>query len=128
MIEPNWLEIEQVEIVQEQIINMTGGMNGIREKNLLESALFRPKNLYIYEININIYELAACYAEAVSHNHPFIDGNKRTAFACSSMFLEDNNLTLSTENQEEIENIIVDLTEKKITLKEFAIFLQKNSK
>ena len=64
-----------------------GGLSGIRDKGLLASALARPQNLHAYGEN-DIYVLAAAYGFGIARNHPFSDGNKRTAYVVSRLFLK----------------------------------------
>src|SRR5690606_34522083 len=72
-----------------------GGSAGVRDESLLHSALDRPINKFAYEENCSLHELAAAYAFGIARNHPFIDGNKRTAFVCGALFLEMNCLTIT---------------------------------
>ena len=66
-----------------------GGPEGVRDPGLLESALARPKNLFAYsEQDVSIARFAAAYAKGIVANHPFVDGNKRTAFTVSLTFLK----------------------------------------
>ncbi len=68
-----------------------GGPHGIRDIGMLESALARPKNLYAYsEPRPSIHRVAAAYAFGIAANHPFVDGNKRTALITSLTFLKLN--------------------------------------
>jgi death-on-curing protein len=66
-----------------------GGAPGLRDESLLESALAAPRNHSEYG-QADVFRLAAAYAFALTSNHPFIDGNKRTAFAATGVFLELN--------------------------------------
>ena len=70
-----------------------GGSAGIRDDGLLQSALARPRNAAAYG-SPTIFDLAAAYAFGLTRNHPFIDGNKRTAFAAMAVFLELNGYEL----------------------------------
>jgi death-on-curing protein len=72
MNEPEWLDIETVLDIHREVIAASGGSDGLRDKGLLESALARPQNVLAYE-NATIFDLAATYAEAIAHNHPFIE-------------------------------------------------------
>ncbi len=69
---------------------LEGGAEGVRDAGLLESALIRPRNRFHYEGVDDVSALAATYAVALSANHPFTDGNKRTAFLCLTLFLRLN--------------------------------------
>jgi death-on-curing protein len=67
-----------------------GGLEGIRDQGLLESALARPQNLFASENISDKARLAAAYATAIARNHPFADGNKRAAFLAAGLFLALN--------------------------------------
>lgn len=83
---------------QEQIAEHSGG-EGVRDQGMLESALARPQNLSLYG-NPDAAELAAAYAFGVARNHPFIDGNKRTAAVVSETFLVLNGCWLDATDAE----------------------------
>lgn len=89
MDEPHWLTQSAIERFHTKLIEQTGGSHGLRDIGLLQSALARPRNLYAYGER-DIFELAASYAEGLSRNHPFIDGNKRIGFAAADIFLFRN--------------------------------------
>ena len=73
--EPCWLTREAVLAIHAQLLARFGGSAGIRDENLLESALAKPRQLHAYG-QPNAYEMAAAYAFGIVKNHPFIDGNK----------------------------------------------------
>lgn len=100
MAEPLWLDRELVLLLHEDIIAETGGAAGVRDVGLLDSALARPLNRFAYEGVVDVTELAATYAVAIASNHPFIDGNKRSAFMALGLFLEDNGYQLVAEPDE----------------------------
>ena len=82
--DPIWLDKQFVLWLHERTVERTGGSQGVRDEALLESAfLSRPQNLYHYE-EADIFDLAAAYAEGISSNHPFVDGN--TAFLISESY------------------------------------------
>jgi death-on-curing protein len=78
--EPRWLDHDIVIDVHAEQLALFGGAEGIRDRGLLESALSRPINKFHYGEN-DIAALAAAYAFGIARNHPFVDGNKRAAFA-----------------------------------------------
>ncbi len=86
--------------LHDEVLRETGGASGIRDINLLRSALARPLNRYAYEGLSDLIELAATYAVGIASNHPFVDGNKRAAFMALGLFLEDNGLQLVAENND----------------------------
>jgi len=75
-----------------------GGIPGIRDQGLLSSALARPHNLEAYSDSPDAAALAAAYAFGVARNHPFLDGNKRTAFVVMELFLNLNGWSLEAED------------------------------
>ena len=91
--EPTWLERADVLQIHENQINCYGGLPGLRDSGALDSTLARPKNLIAYRTP-DIFELAASYAFGIARNHCFFDGNKRTAFASSAVFLLDHGFIL----------------------------------
>lgn len=92
-----WLEIETVLAAHDEALAIDGGAPGLRDKGLLESALDRPKNRYHYEGSDDLCELAAVYAVGIAKNHPFADGNKRSAFIAMATFLLINGRPLTAE-------------------------------
>ena len=81
-----WVNIEVAIAAHAEQIAEHGGGEGIREAGLVESAMARPQNLALYG-DPDICELAASYASGIARNHPFVDGNKRTAAVVSETFL-----------------------------------------
>ena len=89
MRKPQWLLRETVLALQERLLAEFGGLGGIRDAGLLDSALARPQQLLAYG-QPSLFDLAAAYAFGLVRNHPFLDGNKRIAFATAVLFLELN--------------------------------------
>lgn len=100
MVEPVWMDEELLLKLHDEVLRETGGACGVRDLNLLRSALARPLNRYAYEGVADLVELAATYAVAISGNHPFIDGNKRAAFMALGLFLDDNGLELIADGDD----------------------------
>lgn len=86
MTEPRWLDTNIVLDVHAEQLALFGGADGIRDLGLLESALARPINKYGYG-ECDLAALTAAYAFGIARNHPFVDGNKRAAFASIIVFL-----------------------------------------
>ena len=84
-----WLTAEVILAVQEELLARFGGLEGLRDEGLLDSALNRPQHLFHYE-DPSLFELAAAYAHGLVKNHPFLDGNKRIAFMAAYIFLGAN--------------------------------------
>jgi death on curing protein len=83
---PRWIDLSVVLAIHEQQIHEHGGSLGIRDLGMIESALGRPQNLLLYN-DPDIFDLAAAYGFGLARNHGFIDGNKRTAYVVTRLFL-----------------------------------------
>ena len=92
-----WLNTAVVISVHEVQLAEHGGGAGVRDQNLLSSALSRPHNLAAYG-NPDVSDLAAAYGFGISRNHAFIDGNKRTGFVAAEMFLMLNGYLLTADD------------------------------
>lgn len=92
-----WLSSDVLRAVHEEQLAEHGGAPGTRDEVLFESALSRPQNLAVYG-EPDAFALAACYAVALAKNHPFIDGNKRTAFVAMELFLLLNGYELKASD------------------------------
>jgi death on curing protein len=125
MKEPTWvLKSIALAIHVEQIFEHKG-QPGIRDITLLESALSRPQNLYAHQ-SPTLFELAASYAYGIIKNHPFIDGNKRSAFVVSLLFLELNGYELIASREEKVTTFLK-LASSLLTEKELAAWFQEHS-
>jgi len=103
MIEPRWVRLDAVLEMHEEQLAQHGGPGGVRDLGLLESALARAKNLFAYsETQPSLCRLAAAYAKGIVANHPFVDGNKRTALVASFTFLGLNGLRLTASKEERV--------------------------
>jgi death-on-curing protein len=92
--EPEWLDTDIVLDLHAEQLALFGGPEGVRDQGLLESALGRAINKFSYG-ETDLAVLAAAYAFGVARNHPFVDGNKRTAFATMIVFLGLNGFELT---------------------------------
>ena len=88
-IEPQWLDARDALAIHDRQIAEHGGISGVRDPNLLDSALSRPRNQWAYGVD-DPAALASAYAYGVARNHPFADGNKRTAWVLARLFLALN--------------------------------------
>lgn len=101
MAEPVWIGREITLVYHELQIAEHGGSAGVRDLGLLESAIAKPKNLFAYaEAALTMSRLAASYAFGIARNHPFIDGNKRTAMVVAFAFLELNGYDVLASQEE----------------------------
>ncbi|MFG6462334.1 type II toxin-antitoxin system death-on-curing family toxin [Roseateles sp. DXS20W] len=88
-----WLNADVLRAIHHEQLAEHGGGTGVRDEGLFESAVMRPQNLAAYE-QPDVFELAAAYAIGLAKNHPFVDGNKRTAYVAMELFLWLNGLEL----------------------------------
>ena len=102
MISPIWIDKSVVIAIHRRQLAEHGGRDGIRDKGLLESALFRPKNQRTYS-NPTMFDLAAAYGYGIAKNHPFIDGNKRTSYVVMRTFLKLNSYDIQASATEKYE-------------------------
>jgi len=123
-----WVTLDQVLLIHEDLINQTGGIKGLRDRNLLESALARPLNSLSYELNQDIFDLAAEYSYGIIRNHPFVDGNKRSALTTAMIFLHLNKYNLNIEVGNEQTELVQKLASSNVSKSEFADFLRENCK
>ena len=103
----DYLTIADILAIHADQIEVYGGGEGIRDPGLLEAALFRPQTGYYRDV---IAEAAALW-ESLSQNHPFVDGNKRTAFAAAYTFLAINGITV-TADADQIWQFLSDLYDR----------------
>jgi death on curing protein len=85
-----WIEAIQAVAMHDLALALDGGLEGVTQMALLESALSRPLTRWQYQRETTLPELAAAYAFGIARNHPFVDGNKRTAFLVAVAFTELN--------------------------------------
>ena len=110
-----WIDPTVIVAIHEAQIAEHGGSAGVRDTALLESALARPQNLLAYGTP-DCADLAAAYGFGIARNHPFVDGNKRTAFVAMELFLELNGYRLDANDVESVMTMLavaaVDLDER----------------
>jgi death-on-curing protein len=102
MTEPHWVLAEIVVAVHQMLIAEHGGSSGVRDVGSLESALVRPRQIFSYDPEATIFDLAAGYGFGLAKNHPFIDGNKRTALSIAATFLEINGYNFNAPETESV--------------------------
>ena len=96
-----YLTVQQVLFVHARLIDATGGDHGLRDLGLLESAVARPQATFDgKELYPDLYPKTAALMESLAQNHPFVDGNKRSAITSAAMFLLQNGRSLQTTNEE----------------------------
>ena len=124
MSEPIWIDAVDCHAFHEEMLERFGGLEGVRDEGLLESALNRPRHLFAYGTP-SLAEMAAAYAAGIVKNHPFVDGNKRSGFMAAALFLEINGLSFQASEIEVVERTLA-LAAGAIDEAEYAAWL-KNS-
>ncbi|MGE5201340.1 MAG: type II toxin-antitoxin system death-on-curing family toxin [Acidobacteriota bacterium] len=124
--EYEWISIQDALLMHGEQLAEHGGLDGVRDMGLLESALARPQNLIAYG-EPDAADLAAAYAFGVARNHPFIDGNKRVAWLLAVTFLDMNGFDFDAEMVEALQAMLA-LAEGRIEEKEFAAWLRARLK
>ena len=94
-----WLNLQMSQLVHEEQLAEHGGPGGVRDEGMLASAMGRPQNRAMYE-SPDAATLAASYAFGIARNHPFVDGNKRTAFVAMETFLALNGFELLASDED----------------------------
>ncbi len=125
-----WISKAAVLAIHGEQLTEHGGGTGIRDEGLLESALSRPLHLALYN-NAEVMELTAAYAFGIARNHPFVDGNKRTAFIVAVTFLFLNGYVITASEKEVVETFLHlaagELSEKELSLWFSKHTIKKNS-
>lgn len=124
MKEPRWVPREVVEATHEELLVRYGGLSGIRDEGLLDSALRRPEHLFAYA-DPDVFDLASAYAAGIVKNHPFLDGNKRSGFMTAYTFLEANGMEFLA-SEEEVVLQTLGLAAGKVSERAYAAWLKKS--
>ena len=125
MSQPFWLSKVAILAIHGRLLAEHGGASGLRDESLLESALAAPVNHFEYD-QADVFVLAATYAYALTSNHPFIDGNKRTAFAAAGIFLELNGYRLTASEPDAVLAVLA-LSRGEMKSEEFCNWLRLSS-
>ena len=120
-----WVELRDALAIHDAQLSEHGGASGVRDQGLLESALARPQNLAAYT-EPDVAALAASYAFGIARNHPFVDGNKRTALVVLEFFLALNGQTLTADDVDCVVTILA-LADGTLSEAELAAWIRTNS-
>ena len=124
MIEPQWVRLDVVIAIHAAQLAEHGGLDGLRDRTGLESALASPQNLFAYgNPKPDLAALAAQYAFAIARDQVFLDGNKRTALVVCRTFLLLNGLNLIASNEEKY-HAIIQLAEGKTNVDQMADWIR----
>jgi death-on-curing protein len=112
-----WLDSRTIRAIHLALLAEHGGLPGVRDEGLLDSAMARPKNLAAYEAP-SLAQLAASYGFGLTKNHPFLDGNKRVGLAAIAVFLDINGYELIASQPDAVTTMLQlaagDLDEKQL--------------
>jgi len=122
-----FLTVDDVLTIHQLVLARAGSSAGVRDKNLLESAVLHPQTFvfgqYVYT---DVYRMAAAYCFHIIKNHPFVDGNKRTGILTAITFLEKNGLEVSVDIDAWY-TLAIDIAKSKIFKEDIAVFLKSCS-
>ncbi|WP_116365002.1 type II toxin-antitoxin system death-on-curing family toxin [Parahaliea mediterranea] len=122
----NWLSHELVRQIHDEQLAEHGGLPGIRDQNALDATLARPEQKHYYQPASSVFELAASYAYGFARNHPFSDGNKRTALLAAYVFLADNGWELDAD-EDAARDTFLDLAAGNLSEEALAEWLEQES-
>jgi death-on-curing protein len=120
-----WIDARLIHAVHDEQLAEHGGGAGLRDANMLESALARPQQLVHYG-NPDVADLAAAYGYGLARNHPFVDGNKRSAFVAVELFLALNGQELIATDADCVLNML-ELATGNLPEADFAAWIRCNT-
>ena len=126
MNQPHWISRRALLYLHSASLATFGGSTGIRDEGLLESALARPQNRFLYAPESDLSELAASYGFGIAKNHPFVDGNKRAAFHSVGLFLSINGYELVADQLDAIQ-AMMSLAAGELNEEQFAAWIRNNT-
>lgn len=104
--QPKWIDKRALLQLHEESLATFGGATGLRDEGLLDSALGRALNVWLYDKSVDLASLAAAYGFGIAKNHAFVDGNKRAAFLAMGLFLAINGKRLRADQVDAINTIL----------------------
>ena len=123
MSEPRFLTVEQVERLHRRLIELFGGLHGLRDPLLLEAAVIHPRNVYCYAHG-DLFDVAAAYAFHIAQAQAFLDGNKRTGIAAALSFLEGNGVAVPAST-DKLHEAMIAVAERRIDKAQLAALLRQ---
>jgi death-on-curing protein len=125
--EPLFLTLEEVLAIHENRVRKYGGSSGVRDLGLLQSALGNVEATFDGQfLNETFLEMAAAYLYSICRNHPFLDGNKRTALACAMAFLRLNSRRVKS-TQNDLYDLVIGVAEGRISKAAVAVFFEQHA-
>ncbi len=122
-----FLTIEEVLYIHFQVIDRFGGLHGVRDIGGLESAVSRPRTtVFGNDAYPTLIEKASAVLHSLILNHPFYDGNKRTAFAAAGLFLRTNGISITGSHQE-MEDFVVHVADRHLSVETIAAWLSDHA-
>lgn len=122
-----FLTVPQVLAIHDRMVKLFGGLHGVRDLGLIESAVARPQagfgGKYLYK---TVFDKTAALLQSLLKNHPFIDGNKRTALTSAGIFLEMNGYKLRNNHKSEVE-FAIKVDNQNLSIKEISKWLKDHS-
>lgn len=122
MTEPVWITVEDCLSFHDKLLARFGGAGGVRDTDVLDSALARPRHLFANG-SPTLFDIAAAYAHGIVGNHPFIDGNKRSGLLAAALFLEANGVRFSAAEEDAVVQMLGFATDA-VTSEAFAAWLR----
>ncbi len=117
--EPDWLAPDDIIQLNELVVEYTEEPHLVRDVGLLESAVYRPQQHYAFQDERDTVTLAVILLVGIARNHPFEQGNKRTAFEAAAIFLDQNGFTLEAPDTVEFATLMIEMIERKISDQQF---------
>ena len=125
MSEIRWVARLSIIFLHDESLRDYGGLRGLRDEGLLESALARPQHLLHYDADATLGRLAAAYAVGVARNHPFADGNKRTAFLAMDLFCMINGWRVKA-SQADVVSTMLAVAASELTEEQLAAWIEQH--
>lgn len=123
----HYLSVPQVLAIHDQMIKRFGGSAGVRDVGLIKSAIARPQSTFDgSDLYLILFDKAATLLQSLLKNHPFVDGNKRTALTSAGIFLVSNGYRLINKHKQEV-IFTLNVANNTLTLQEISLWLKENS-
>jgi death-on-curing protein len=124
---PAFLTLDEVLALHEMQLGLFGGAGGIRDLGLLDSAVANAEATFGGEfLHGSLYEMAAAYLYGICRNHPFVDGNKRTAAAAAMTFLDLNRVEIDT-TEDDLYDLVIGVAEGRVSKAAVAVFFEQHT-